>query len=428
MVNNRVMMRFDHFISNSTCFLALLKATLLAVILTSHFLSNAQLYKLLENEDVLTVPFEYSGNLIILDVQMNDKLPLRFILDTGAENVVLFDRSYAEILELDLGRKIPVYGSSLDTTVYAFISRRVPLGLQGFSSCPTDILVLENAPIGLSNLLGTNIHGLLGANFFSSLPLKIDYGRKLIKIYHPDIWKAKNKKKYDSFPINIYRQKPYLTVSITNQGTRSEQKMLIDSGASLGVLFHQNTNDGIQMPDNYIEGVIGHGISGKVKGFLGRMNQMEFGNQYFSDFICAYQALDSNRLNGSFWMRNGLIGNEMLDKYTVVIDYSSSKLYLRPRSKLDKAFVYDRSGMTVGAYSPGLNRFMILDVLENSPADKAGLLPGDVLLKFQKISTNYYNLAQINNKLKKRIGKKIHLKILRNDQIYDISFRLNDLI
>ena len=51
--------------------------------------SNPQSHPLLGTQNEIILPFDYYQGFIIVDIIFHKKIPLKFILDTGAENSVL---------------------------------------------------------------------------------------------------------------------------------------------------------------------------------------------------------------------------------------------------------------------------------------------------------------------------------------------------
>ena len=71
--------------------------SLLLLLFSQHGNSQVLGLEILENKEPVEIDFEYSQGFIILDIRFSKALPLKFILDTGAEHVILFrqvDRRY----------------------------------------------------------------------------------------------------------------------------------------------------------------------------------------------------------------------------------------------------------------------------------------------------------------------------------------------
>lgn len=391
--------------------------------------AQGQLFRVVEEEREISVPFQMYGELIIVDIIIDRLIPMKFIFDTGAENTLLFDKKYSDYLGFKYERKIPVYGSNLDSTVNALITRKVELQLIGLPVLKTDILVLESAPEGIRHSLGKEIHGILGAHFFGSVPFKIDYRRREIRFIHPEDWVHKPKSKYDILPLQMNDRKPYCEISFSTDSSSTENLLfLLDTGASLGVLVHQNTSPEVSVPVGAAEGVLGYGISGYLTGFLSRLKTLEFGRHQFSEIIVAFQKLDIRKLDTTDISRNGIIGNKMLKKFDLIFDYTSSRLYLKPNKYYAREQKFDKSGMVLGAFGPDLKDYTIIQVIDGSPADLAGLKRGDTIKRIGLLPASAYELDRLLRKFKGRNGKKICLKMSRGGKKYKTQMILKSLL
>ncbi len=393
------------------------------------YAAQAQLFRAIEEERQFTVPFQMRGNLITVDLIMDRLIPMKFIFDTGAENTLLFNRKYSDYLGCQYERKIPVYGSNLDSAVNALITRNVELQLIGLPVLETDILVLESAPEGIQNSLGMEIYGILGAHFFGSVPFEINYRRGQITFYHPEDWSSLSKEKYDVIPLQMKDRKPYCSIGISSEHMGEEELLfLLDTGASLGILIHQNTSDELELPPQAAEGILGYGISGYLTGFLSRLKRLEMGPHVFEEIIVSFQNLDRRKIDSTDITRNGIIGNSMLKKFNLVFDYTSSRLYLKTNRNFSKKQKFDKSGAVIGAFGPHLDEYTVIRVLDGSPADKAGLRRGDIIRWIGWLPASAYQLQGITNKFKGRDQKKICLRILRGDEKIKTRITLESLL
>ena len=62
------------------------------------------------------------------------------------------------------------------------------------------------------------------------------------------------------------------------------------------------------------------------------------------------------------------------------------------------------------------NAILIINPIENSPAEKAGILPGDIITKIDGISYTGDQLDEASNKIKGEAGTKVTLEILRGKE------------
>lgn len=407
------------------------KVFFIVIICLSCFQTKAQFpgIELLSGKEKLEVPFEYVQGFITVDVLFQGFLPLKFILDTGAENTLLLKKEITDLLGIQYSKKINLVGSDMSSTVFAYICRNVAIKLNNSATIRQDILVLENDLNDLDQITGMNIDGILGASIFKNLILEIDYRASRIIFYHPEKFKGP-RRGFEKYDIEIHRNKPYINcVTKLGDGNEVDVKLLIDSGASLNYLLHENSHPEISLPKYIIPGNIGTGISGNLKGYLGKVAYLQFSDFRFDHVTTSFQNLDESIIESDAYVRNGLVGNRLLDRFTIIIDYPHEDLYLKPRRwHFRKPFQYDKSGLIIYAIGRDFKKFYIKDVIPGTPADEAGILPGDYIVKFNIFPTKFLDLESITNSLSKKAGKKIRLVLLRNGIKVVKEFELEDFL
>jgi PDZ domain/Aspartyl protease len=374
------------------------------------------------------IPFEWRDNFIILKIQINGFLPLRFILDTGAEHTILTKKEIAGILGMTYERSLTLTGTDMQSQIEAHIVRRVSLELTNLKMVK-DILVLEEDYLKLDQFAGLDIHGILGAETFRGFALKIDFIKQVLTVYETTAFKPADRKRFEEIPMEVFRSKPYIKCpSKINKDSVTQLKLLMDTGASLSFLLHTYSTIGLELPERVIKGKLGTGFSGIIEGYVGRIKSLNLGSHKLTNAIANFQELpdiaDSVHLNS----RHGLIGIEVLSRFTVIFDFANEKLYLQPNRFFKDAYSYDRSGMTLIAHGQGLNHFTIYDIMPNSPAADAQILRGDEIVTINHFPAHLYTLGGINRQLQKKAGKTIRLTLMRNGQKIKHRLKLRDLI
>lgn len=402
----------------------------LIILLLNVYLCKAQIrgFNPPAGKNKIEIPFTYQKNLILIKVILNDAFPLQFIFDTGSETSVLLQKEYADILDINYDQKIPLLGSDLSTELNAYLAKNIQLDLPNLQAKNLDLLVLEDDYFNFEEHLDIEVAGILGMDYFKTSIIKIDYKRQVLTIYNSKSFK-KPSKKYKQIPIDIYRGKPYLKVQthLTNDAY-SELNLLVDSGASLAVLLLNNSNENISLPAKWIPGKVGNGLGGDIEGYIGKISQLSFDDFYFNNVVTSFQVVDTEAPTFSLYPRNGLLGNEILSRFTVIVDVVHAYIYLKPQKKYNRAFKFDKSGLTVFASGKSLKKFIVKEVLPNSPAATAGIQVGDEIKRINFFPSRLYDLHKIIKKLQKRTGKKIVLHLHRNGKKQKITFRLQELI
>lgn len=374
------------------------------------------------------IPFEYKNDFIVLNVLFNDVFPLSFIFDTGAEHTILVKREITDLFQIDYARQFKLYGADMSTTLLAYLAPGITLQTADVRAINRSILVLDEDYLNFEELTGVKVHGILGADFFRRFVVQIDYKKQKIILVDPNKFQVPTKK-FIEVPIEINRNKPYINANINfDIKDQVNVKLLIDTGASLALMLYTSTHPDLDIPNKVLNTDIGMGLGGFIEGFIGRVSSFEIDKFNLSDVVTNYQEVvpisDSISLNN----RNGLLGNLILKRFDLILDYVNGRLFLSPNKNYKEKFKYDKSGLVIAAGGSELKRIRILKVLEGTPAAQAGILKGDEIIAINGFPTSLLSLGSITRKLRGKTGKKIKLKILRGDSKVQYSFRLKELI
>lgn len=383
--------------------------------------------ELLNGKKKATIPFRYIHNFIIVEAKIYGIIPLQFIFDTGAEHIILFKREYTDLLQVPYDRRIPVLGSDMSREIYALIARNGVIEVKGLAPQPYDMLVLEEDYFSLDEMIGSPVAGLIGGGFFRNLIINIDYKRNQITLYDPASFEPPED--YISLPIKIKTNKPYIMAeaSLAN-GSPVQVDLLVDTGAGVPLLLHNNSHPSLHLPDQYIKGKLGMGLGGYLEGYIGRIQKLSLGSIEFQGVLTSFQNVDENWLQDKDKYRNGILGNDLLSRFNVFLDYTHGQLMLKPYKTKQDPFVMDRSGLVLFAFGTGFNQFAVRDILSDSPAQLAGFQVNDVLIRIQGTAAKYYSLDEINRVLQKKAGKKLKIQILRGKELMRKELTLKDLI
>ena len=384
----------------------------------------------LKSVERVDIPFEYKNNLIIVSATFQGVLPLKFIFDTGAEHTIISKKEITDLLNIPYRREFKLIGSDMSTEISAFLISGIQLQIADLLLPNRSMLVLEKDVLSIEEVAGIQVHGILGADIFKRYIVQFDYQKKIVSLYSLGAFKMPKKgPDFDTLDIEIYKNKPYLKENIwLNSRDSLAVKLIIDSGAALAVLLHTNTDSLLQVPDNAVLGKLAFGLGGFIEGYLGRSRRLQLGKFQLYDVLTNFQDLNTN-LDTSFLNgRNGLIGNQALNRFDIIIDYPREKLYLRPNKSYRKIFEFDKSGLIIIATGLALNQFIIHDVLDSSPAEAAGLKKGDTIKSINRISTKFLSLKIITDILKKKEGKRIRMVVKREGKRQVYYFKLQTIL
>ena len=122
------------------------------------------------------------------------------------------------------------------------------------------------------------------------------------------------------------------------------------------------------------------------------------------------------------------LGGEFLRRYVVTFNYLQQYVVFKPIGRQWKRpFEMELSGLGLRATGEKFRNFIIESVQANSPADEAGVLPGDEIWLINGVRTSDYELGDIYRILKKKEGKQVDLLVKRGNAFHFISFKLRSL-
>lgn len=374
-------------------------------------------------------PIEICNNLVVLPIVLNSQLPLKFILDTGVRTTILTEKAFSDILKLTYSRHYLVSGPGGEKIVEAYVTNNVTLDMPGIHGEGHAMLVLEKDYLELRNYLGTDVQGILGYEVFSRFIVEIDYEGKRLTLTTPEFYR--HKKSYQTLPISIQDTKPYIQVPVKMQdGTVINAKLLVDSGASHGLVLDPASDAGIKVPEKHVNSLIGRGMGGLITGQIARIQSIEFGKYRIENVIVNFPDPNSyvDTLKASDVFRNGAVGGEILTRFTTVFNFPDGEIYLKRNSQFGKKFNFNLSGLTLKAKGSRLRKYEITDVRIGSEAEKVGIRNGDELLTINGLSASDLDLNSINGLLNYRPGKRMRVELLRDGQRLVKTFLLESQI
>jgi len=402
-------------------------------------------FEIMSSKKQVKIPYDLVSNLVVIPVKLNG-VELTFLLDTGVRETILFNVSKVDSLMLNNAKTFTVKGAN-DIKVTALKSKNNVLEIEGLKSTDHDIYVAFNQDTNLSSYLGEEIHGILGYHFFKDFVAEISYTKGFVRIMRKGTYRNKWNR-YTSVDLTFSRGKPYVVAKIRGE----KRVLLLDTGMSDGVwMFKEDSLSTINY--GYYKDFLGMSVSGEILGKRSKIEELDFAGETFKNVKISYpdEATLPKEIKG-FKDRAGSIGGELLKRFTVVLDYPNSKMYLKPNSHLSDPFYYNKSGIILRqdgeAVQNNSNKellknleadnfisfvdltyllspeFIIDIVRKGSPADLAGLQKNDILLEVNGSKTFHFTLKKINRHFYDEDDTLVQLKIERNGRVLKKEFKL----
>lgn len=380
-----------------------------------------------DGQTSVSFPFEVYSNLIVIPVTINGLVKVKFILDTGAESVILTEKLYGSLLGFNYVRSIilkaPGIQDSVKTLVATGVSLELPENLHGVNM---NMLVLEEDYLRLHENLGEEIYGILGYDLFYRFVIHLDYDRQVITLHLPATFQPP--KSYSRHPITIIETKPFLETKI-QQGNMSDTiKLMLDLGASHSVLLDVQSTQHITYPSKMLTSRLGQGLGGEIPGFIGRLRTLSIDTYDFENVLVSIPTEGTYSRAIKRGSRHGTIGGDILSRFKLILDYNHSCIYLKKANRFDHPFEFDMSGLTLSASGQDLDSIQVAHIRNNTPAAESGILPGDHILKINGMNLYNSNLSDIHYLLRKSHGLRIRAVIWRDEQRIVKTFKLQRLI
>ena len=179
----------------------------------------------------------------------------------------------------------------------------------------------------------------------------------------------------------ILRTLPVQTARIRDAVT-STSRFLFDIGAGLCLMLNQDFIEDSNFLDKkrVLYAKEAEGVGGKIDMHLTVIKEIRIGPYRFKN-VPSFVFNDTFNLT-SYPYLSGIIGNDILRRFNLILDYAKREFYFMPNSRYQDPFDYAYSGIEL-YYIDG--EIVIGDVAAKSPAEVAGLKEGDVLIGVNKL-------------------------------------------
>lgn len=350
---------------------------------------------------ITTFPFHLlTGGIITIKVLFeNYPDSLNFVLDTGSGGISLDSTTVA---------KLKIQTELSDRTIRGIAGiRRVKFAYNKTLRFPGLSVDSMNFHINdyeiLTSAYGEKVDGIIGYSFLSRYIVMINYDSLKIQVY------SKGRIKY---PRGGFLLKPSLinipVISANIKDDREQTpRFYFDTGAGMCLLLSSDfVSDSIFIsPKRKFHITQAEGLGGKAPMRQGVIKSVRLGPYKFKKvptFI-----FDDEYNVTSYPYLGGLIGNDLLRRFNLIINYERRDLYLTPNSHFKDQFDYSYTGLGIYLIE---NDIMVVDVMAGSPAEAAGLKPGDLMMA---VSNNFSKNIQMYKSLMQTPGEKVKILVLR---------------
>ena len=229
--------------------------------------------------------------------------------------------------------------------------------------------------IQLKPIVGDYADGILGIDNMGGKVIAINYLDEQMGFWD----QLGDTAGFTSIPIRYDKIRIYLPLSVTvGEGKTIQGEALMDlgSGGSVSLtsyVANQHTLNELS-PLLYYTTLHG-GIGGESSGCVFRANNVTIGPFSLDSVTMDFSSNTGGALSSAEYFAT--IGNEIWERFDMIIDLSGERLYLRPNSKFEEPFESPIRGFSCTDRSKTLGYWVVNGLYAQSNAEKAGLRNGD---------------------------------------------------
>ena len=378
--------------------------------------ANAQKDKKAKAGLLTRFPFTMlSGGIIIMQVRLDNFADtLNFILDTGSGGVSL-DSSTVAYFHLPVTpseRKLRGIGSMKKISYVVNQTLHFPnLDVEHLD------IHINNYDL-LTSVYGVKIDGIAGYSFLSRYIVKVNYDENMLEIWEPGTIKYPKGGIFLKPAINGI---PVFDADVADEKS-SSSRFYFDTGAGLCLLMSEDfeKDSSILQKGKKIISTQAEGLGGKTQMKLTTVKQIKIGKYKFKK-VPAHIFRDEYNVT-AYPSLGGLIGNDLLRRFNLVINYGENEIHLKPNSHYKETFDYSYTGL--GIYFVE-GQIVIEDVLKDSPGEKAGLVSGDVILA---INNNMGGNIQAYKNMMQDVGARLKILVMRKGELVEKRLKVSSIL
>jgi len=365
---------------------------------------------------ITSFPFRsLTGGVMLIKAQLNN-IPdsLNFILDTGSGGISLDSTTVDYFHITPTPSEMTILGIA-GTRKVSFVYNQ-KLRLPGLTVDSLNFHI-NNYDI-LTQVYGEKIDGIIGYSLLSRYIFNINYDSSKISIF------TNGRMRYPRggwLYEPILRTLPVQTARIRDAIT-TNSRFLFDIGAGLCIMLNKDFLEDSNFLDKKrkLYAKEAEGVGGKVDMHLTVIKEMRMGPYRFKN-IPVFVFDDTYNLT-SYPYLSGIIGNDILRRFNLILNYAKREFYFMPNNHYQDPFDYAYSGLELYFVD---GEIILGDVATGSPAEVAGLREGDVLIGINNLLGA--NIQQLKTALQ-TAGEKVRVIVTRDGKLMEFSFKIKSIL
>jgi hypothetical protein len=320
-----------------------------------------------------TLPMHLEGGFLLVEVSINGKGPLPFILDTGGHAILTIDA--AKKLGLATQGQGASAGSGPGTmsTAYTHVDH-LGMGEADIRNLP--FLVMPYPYAMCERGEGREpIAGILGLEIFQRFAVTFDYDHQQLVLQPYDHGAAPAAQQGNVLPLRFTDDMPLAEAEI--DGHRGV--FGIDTGNSGLTLVFPQWAGRAGIAGRYAQGAPAPtgGVGGQFMAHFAHTRSMQFGSDPLDNVVALLTRDDAGATGNP--SEAGNIGQDVLSRYNVHFDYRRGEMVLMPRAG-SATRDYAMAGFGASKPQEQPDRYVVNWIQPGGPAEQAGLKNDDAII------------------------------------------------
>lgn len=339
---------------------------------------------------------------------------LNFILDTGSGGISLDSTTVEEFGLKPTPSDLTILGIAGIRKVSFLYNQK--LRLPGLTIDSLNFHV-NNYDI-LTSVYGEKVDGIIGYAVLNRYIFMINYDSLRISIYSNGRFK---------YPRGGWLYEPVLrTLPVQNarikDAVSTNSRFLFDIGAGLCLMLNKDfvEDSNFLNKKRVLYAKEAEGVGGKIDMNMTVIKEVRLGPYRFRN-VPVFIFNDTFNLT-SYPYLSGIIGNDLLRRFNMILNYAKREFYFLPNSHYIEGFDYAYSGLELYMVD---GKIVLGDVAIKSPAALAGLKEGDEVIG---INNAINQSLQVLKQALQGQGDKIRIIIRRDGELMEFSFKVKSIL
>ena len=351
-----------------------------------------------------TIPFLLKDGMIVVNVSVDGKPPLPFVLDSGALNVLTPEA--AKSLQVAMQGDLSANGVG-NGQVNAHLAHIKTYQVGSAELSDQSFIILPLPRAFTDNGKQEPVAGLIGYEFLRRFVVSIDYHHRELTVALPG--KTGEAERGTRVPLLFDGRHCFIAASVDGAPGYFGIDTGDDGALTLFGSFFSAHHIPIETPG--IEGFQG-GVGGNASTLLTRVNSLSLG-----PFTVQRPLTELHFATGGAFAATrvaGNLGSQVFRNFIMTFDYEHRALYLKRSPDFGYAMPYNRTGVHLDINEAA--DILVTSVNKSSPGASAGVQAHDQVVAIDNRPVQGLPYSDIQDVLSRPAGKQLNLDVLRNGE------------